>query len=648
MFASGNLGAESSVGKLRKALSRIDGDAESASDAMKDATDSTEDFGDAMDDASDRSIGFADVLKANLLGNVIVSGIKALGGSVKNMAGQFIDSAATVKAQSSQFEQTFEEFQSEATEAIRRVASEGGILETRLNTLGSRIYAFARSSGGDASESLGLMERALRVAADSAAYYDTSVEQATETLQSFLKGNFENDAALGLSATETTRNAAAMDLFGKEFKELSEIQKQETLLKMVEDSQKLSGAMGQASREADGWENVLGNLKESWRQLKAAFGEPILDSVTPMLQNATVAVQNFTAKVDWERVSNTITQSFDTAVNAVTALADTIETLAPIIAVVAGAFASLKAGMAIQHLVQGFQNAQVSISLLTMGLKDTTLAQAALNGTMTVGETIVALLTGKMTLAQLAQAAMTKGQLALNTALSANPIGAVIAVVGALIAAVVVLWNTNDDFRNAIISAWGKIKETISGAVSAIKTFFTVTIPDAAKTAVKWFQSIPNEMRNIGVNLVMGLWDGIKSMGSWIAEKIGDFLGGIVDGAKDLLGIHSPSRVFADIGKNMALGLGDGWEDSFGRVRDGITRGLDFGAASVDFASSGLGVSSAGIINSMAAGADAGLSDGLTVNLTLPDGTKFATWQLPYLIKAGSAAGTPIADPQWA
>ena len=348
-----------------------------------------------------------------------------------------VDTAAEVRAEASAFEQTFGDMQDTATKAIGRVADESGILQTRLNALGSKIYAFARSSGGDATESMNLMERALKAAADSAAYYDTSVEQATETLQSFLKGNFANDAALGLSATETTRNAAAMELFGQKYNELSEIQKQETLLKMVEDSKKLSGALGQASREADGWENVLGNLKESWRQLKAAFGEPILDSVTPMLQSATAAVQDFTAKVDWEKVANAITQSFDTAVNAVTALADTIETLAPIIAVAAGAFASLKAGMEIQHLVQGFQNAQVSISLLTMGLKDTTLAQAALNGTMTVGETIVALLTGKMTLAQLAQAAMTKGQIALNAALTANPIGAVIAVVGALVAAIV-------------------------------------------------------------------------------------------------------------------------------------------------------------------------------------------------------------------
>lgn len=566
-----------------------------------------------------------------------------------------VDTAAEVRAEASAFEQTFGDMQDTATKAIGRVAEESGILQTRLNTLGSKIYAFARSSGGDAVESMNLMERALQAAADSAAYYDTSVEQATETLQSFLKGNFANDAALGLSATETTRNAAAMELFGQKYNDLSELQKQETLLKMVEDSQRLSGAMGQAAREADGWENVLGNLKESWRQLKAAFGEPILDSVTPMLQNATVAVQNFTAKVDWEKVANAITQSFDTAVNAVTALADTIETLAPIIAVAAGAFASLKAGMAIQHLVQGFQNAQVAISLLTMGLKDTTLAQAALNGTMTVGETIVALLTGKMTLAQLAQAAMTKGQIALNAALTANPIGAVIAVVGALVAAIVVLWNTNEDFRNAVISAWEKIKETISGAVAAIKTFFTETIPNAAQTALDWFHSIPEQMKEVGRNLLMGLWDGITDKVEWLKGKVT----GIVDTikgwftGKDGFDEHSPSKwsrgVFRYVMEGGAEGLSDGLPELMrgvnsvsGRVKDG----LDFGTASVGFADSGIGVSSAAIVNGISNSPAQTIN--LLANLVLPDGSKIASFIFDDLVRYASANGTPIANSQMA
>lgn len=563
-----------------------------------------------------------------------------------------VDTAAEVRAEASAFEQTFGDMQDTATKAIGRVAEESGILQTRLNTLGSKIYAFARSSGGDAVESMNLMERALRAAADSAAYYDTSVEQATETLQSFLKGNFANDAALGLSATETTRNAAAMELFGQKYNDLSELQKQETLLKMVEDSQRLSGAMGQAAREADGWENVLGNLKESWRQLKAAFGEPILDSVTPMLQSATAAVQDFTAKVDWEKVANVITTGFDSAVDACKTLMDTLNQIIPVIGVAAGAFASLKAGMAIQHLVQGFQNAQVAISLLTMGLKDTTLAQAALNGTMTVGETIVALLTGKMTLAQLAQAAMTKGQIALNAALNANPIGAVIAVVGALVAAIVVLWNTNEDFRNAVISAWEKIKETISGAVTAIRTFFTETIPNAAQTALDWFHSIPEQMKEVGRNLLMGLWDGITDKVEWLKGKVT----GVVDTikgwftGKDGFDEHSPSKwsrgVFRYVMEGGAEGLSDGLPELMrgvssvsGRVKDG----LDFGTASVGFADSGVGRSSAAVINGISNSPAQTIN--LLANLVLPDGSKIASFIFDDLVKYASANGTPIANP---
>lgn len=563
-----------------------------------------------------------------------------------------VDTAAEVRAEASAFEQTFGDMQNTATKAIGRVADESGILQTRLNTLGSKIYAFARSSGGDAVESMNLMERALKVAADSAAYYDTSLEQTSGTLQSFLKGNFENDAALGLSATETTRNAAAMELFGQKYNDLSEIQKQETLLKMVEDSQRLSGAMGQASREADGWENVLGNLKESWRQLKAAFGEPILDSVTPMLQSATAAVQDFTAKVDWEKVANVITTGFDSAVDACKTLMDTLNQIIPVIGVAAGAFASFKAGMEIQHLVQGFQNAQVAISLLTMGLKDTTLAQAALNGTMTIGETIVALLTGKMTLAQLAQAAMTKGQIALNAALTANPIGAVIAVVGALVAAIVVLWNTNEDFRNAVISAWEKIKETISGAVAAIKTFFTETIPNAAQTALDWFHSIPKQMKEVGRNLLMGLWDGITDKVEWLKGKVTgvvDIIKGWFTG-KDGFDEHSPSKwsrgVFRYVMEGGAEGLSDGLPELMrgvssvsGRVKDG----LDFGTATVGFADSGIGRSSAAVINGVSNSPAQTIN--LLANLVLPDGSKIASFIFNDLVSYASANGTPIANP---
>ena len=189
---------------------------------------------------------------------------------------QAVETAAEVNAANSAMTQTFGALEDAAVGAMQRVADESGIIRTRLQGAGTQIYAFAKASGMESTQALSMMEDALRVAADSAAYYDRSLEDTTESLKSFLKGNFANDAALGVSCTETTRNIAANKLFAKSYRDLSEAQKQLVLLQMVKDANALSGAEGQAAREAEGWENVIGNLKEAWRQLLAVIGQPVL------------------------------------------------------------------------------------------------------------------------------------------------------------------------------------------------------------------------------------------------------------------------------------------------------------------------------------------------------------------------------------
>lgn len=216
-----------------------------------------------------------------------------------------LEAAADVKAAASQMSQTFGEFENEASAAISRVAENADILDTRLNGVATSIYAFAKTSGMDSKTALSMMEEALTVAADSAAYYDRSLEDVSQTLRSFLKGNYENDAALGLSATETTRNAKAMELYGKKFADLSESQKQLALLDMVKDANRLSGAMGRAAREADGWANVTGNLREAWRQLLGVVGQPILKLAVPVVQQMTAALTRMTeaANAAWQALS---------------------------------------------------------------------------------------------------------------------------------------------------------------------------------------------------------------------------------------------------------------------------------------------------------------------------------------------------------
>ena len=169
------------------------------------------------------------------------------------------------------------------------------------------------------------------------------------------------------------------------------------------------------------------------------------------------------------------------------------------------------------------------------------------------------------------------------------------------------------------------------------------SVLDMMATIVKTFVSSLPDIEDVGKQIVKGLWEGIKAMGSWIKEKVSGFFGGIVDNVKGVLGIHSPSRVFAGIGENMALGLGEGWDDEYGNIKRGITSGLDFGTASVGFADSGIGISSAAIVNGLGEGKQSGGS--FTFNLMFPDMTKFASYVFDPLTGYAQANGTPILNP---
>lgn len=115
------------------------------------------------------------------------------------------------------------------------------------------------------------------------------------------------------------------------------------------------------------------------------------------------------------------------------------------------------------------------------------------------------------------------------------------------------------------------------------------SIPQIVTAIVNGFGTYMSKIKDIGKNIVKGVWEGITAMASWIKDKVTGFFSGIVSGVKDFLGIHSPSRVFAGIGKNMALGLGEGWDDEFGSIKKGIENGMDFGVANIDVGASMLG-----------------------------------------------------------
>lgn len=120
----------------------------------------------------------------------------------------------------------------------------------------------------------------------------------------------------------------------------------------------------------------------------------------------------------------------------------------------------------------------------------------------------------------------------------------------------------------------------VKGLAQNLPQLVTGVLNMAATIIKTLVDSIPDVIE-VGKDIVRGVWDGIKAMGSWIKEKVSGFFGGIVDNVKGVLGIHSPSRVFAGIGENMALGLGEGWDNEYDSIKRGITGGLDFGTAQI-------------------------------------------------------------------
>lgn len=167
-------------------------------------------------------------------------------------------------------------------------------------------------------------------------------------------------------------------------------------------------------------------------------------------------------------------------------------------------------------------------------------------------------------------------------------------------------------------------------------------IPTIIAELVNGFADAMPDIIAVGEDIVRGIWEGISNLGSWLGDKVGGFFGGMVEGVKDFLGIHSPSTVFAGIGGNMALGLGEGWDDEYGRISKNIKSGLDFGTATVDFASSGLGSMSKSIAGGIA---NSGASGDIVINITQEvGGSAVARKQYRYNLAEAQRRGVSLVN----
>lgn len=226
---------------------------------------------------------------------------------------------------------------------------------------------------------------------------------------------------------------------------------------------------------------------------------------------------------------------------------------------------------------------------------------------------------------------MTLAQYALNLAMSLNPIGIVIALIVALVAAFIWLWNINDEFRQFWIDCWQGIKDFFKDAWDSICQFCTETIPNLIKNIGDWFselpgriwkwllncvdkvkdwkdklkekahdavesmkdkvvdtiKDLPEKFKNIGADLAKGLWNGINDKVEWIKDKIKGFGDAVLDSIKDTLDIHSPSKKFKWVGQMCVEGFEEPLEEYNPYETLNASMKVNVGTLQADFISNG-------------------------------------------------------------
>lgn len=500
--------------------------------------------------------------------------LSAVSDKLVEVGKEALEAAAQMQASNAQFTTVFGDMETQARGALNAIGQEMDIVPERLQGSFTQMASFAKTSGLDTAEALDLTSRATRAAADGAAFYDKSIESVTESLQSFLKGNFANDAALGISATETTRNAAANKLYGKSFKDLSEAQKQLTLLQMVEDGNKLSGALGQAARESDGLENVMGNLKQAGTNALSAIGQPLLEMMIPVFQTLASIVKGvaelFSSLPDPVKDFIVILGVVLTIVGALAPIFLTLQAVfmssfgamiaaaLPIIGIISGVVVAIAAIVAIVKYLwetnEGFRDVVTTVWNAILEVINTVVSEIS-NFVMSIFGTVVAWWTENQELIRtsaetvwnaiytvistildilgpLLQAGWDNIQLIITTAweIIKTVVETAINVVLGIIQAVMQIINGDwsgawETIKGVFSTVWQAIQSIVQTIFSAIQSYISNVLNGISGTVSNIWNGIKDTVSNVlnGISgTVSSVWEGIKST-----------ISGAINGAKD-------------------------------------------------------------------------------------------------------------------
>lgn len=516
-YAKANYSENSSeVQRWQQALNNATTDVNRTKKQLNELETGVEGVGDAIDGAGQKTSIFGDVLKANLLGNAIVSGVKAVASGIKSLISGAIEGYGEYEQLVGGVETLFGSSADTVIKNAENAYKTAGLsANAYMETVTSFSASLLQSMGNDTEAAAKKADQALTDMSDNANKMGTDMQSIQNAYQGFAKQNYTmlDNLKLGYGGTK------------------------EEMQRLIDDANALNAAQG----------NYTNYSIESYADIVDA----IHTVQTEMGITGTTALEAST----------------------------TVE----------GSINSMKA--AYQNFVTGLGDQNADIGALTEELIQT--AGTVAENVLPVIENVVK---------NIAETVKKQGpdMITKFVAYATEKLPEVLKLGIQLIVSLVKGLAQN-------------LPELLRGTLALVDTIIST-----------FLDSLP-DIIEVGKNIVMGLWEGIKAMASWIGDKVSGFVGGLVDGVKGVLGIHSPSRVFAGIGKNMALGLGQGFERQMQSVTAGIQDAIP--TPTVDTVYN----AAAGLVNGLAAQSAGSPGGSYTINLILQNGQQIASWLLPDL-----------------
>ncbi len=521
--------------------------------ALQDTERGVEELGNGMDDGGKKAISFGDLVKSNLVSEAIIGGVKLMASAIKEAAEALVDlSKQAIQGFAEQeqliggvdtlFKESSKQVQQFANEAYKTA---GLSANEYMETVTSFSASLLQSLGGDTAKAAEYANRAVTDMSDNANKMGTDMESIQNAYQGFAKQNYTmlDNLKLGYGGTKTEMqrlisDAAAMTAEQEKLNVAVDAGDLSfgNIVNAISVMQEHLGIAGTTAMEsATTIEGSAKAMKSAWQNLVTGMANENLD-LSALIENFVESIQTF---LD----DNLIPRIQIMVPRMVEALTQLIGAMTPYIA------PALQ--MLLPVVVQG-------ISALVSGI-----VQALPAVVSAISEVIPMIVEQLVTLLPQITASGVEIIAALVSGIGENLPALIPAAVDTIIELASALIANVDKI---ILAAGDLIGGLIQGLFESLGHLI-YRVPEIIAAIVAALMKGMVSIVEVGGDIVRGLWDGIKNMVGWLAGKVKGWASNIVGWIKGFLGIHSPSKVFADeIGKFIPPGITVGVEKAMPRA----------------------------------------------------------------------------------